>query len=569
MERVTRLIALAAALLALVPAVDAVAAARRLMPGVTYDRIERVVGGKRVVIHVITAPRPGGLYELAPVLSNGSVSGREPVTAMQSRLASTATVVGVNGDLYNNEHGFPTGIFMRHGVLQGRPTAQRSTLGIGLDGLLRIARVGFLGNWGLGDGPRERLNEFNRPPGRSSVGLFTRSWGEQTPAAKKAVDVVIGGLAAARPGADMPGEVVEVRRGGGTPIPKGGAVLQATGVDAARLEQLAAPGTPFVTRLTLKPWWQQVEDAIGGGPALVRGGRVALPTTEQFTSVQLLVRHPRTAVGQLKDGRIVLVAADGRSSRSHGLTMRQLADELVRIGVVTGMALDGGGGTTLAFDGELLNDPSDGSERAVSDALMVLYYGAYAPPAATAIVSPNGDGSAERQRLSYRIVRSSTVDVRLVGPKGGTLWRDSGAKQAGRYSLEPELAGRPEGTWRWLVTATDELGNRSEAERTFSVNNTLGFLELSGRKVRRGTEIDISFRLEHAATLRAEIEASSGTVVRTLLRGWHRKGEVALSWSGRTPAGRPVRVGTYRVSVHAVNELGRVALSEPVSVVRR
>jgi hypothetical protein len=398
--------------------------------------------------------------------------------------------------------------------------------------------------------------------------LFTRSWGDETPAAKGAVDVVIGGLPAATPGTDLPGQVVEVRRGGRTPIPGGGAVLQATGADAARLEQLAVPGTPFVSRLILKPWWEQVADAIGGGPALVRKGRLALPTTEGFTSDQLLVRHPRTAVGQLQDGRVVLVAVDGRSARSYGLTMRQLADELVRIGVVTGMALDGGGGTTLAFDGELLNDPSDGSERAVSDALMVLYYGAYALPVETAVVSPNGDGRAERQRLSYRIVRSSTVDVRLVAPKGATFWRDSGAQQPGTYSLTPELAGRLEGEWRWIVRATDELGNQSGAERTFSVNNTLGFLELSDRNVPRGTEVEVSFRLESAATLRAEVEGPTGKVVRTLLRGWHRKGEVAVLWNGRTPSGRPVRVGAYRVSIHAVNRLGEVELNDSVAVVR-
>jgi hypothetical protein len=184
-------------------------------------------------------------------------------------------------------------------------------------------------------------------------------------------------------------------------------------------------------------------------------------------------------------------------------------------------------------------------------------------------VTPNGDGNAERQRLSYRIVRSSTVDVRLVGPKGGTLWRDSGAKQPGTYSLEPELAGRLEGEWHWVVRATDELGNQSEAKRTFSVNNTLGFLELSDRNVPRGTGIEVSFRLDSAATLRAEIEGPSGKVVRTLLRGWHRKGEVALAWSGRTPGGRPVRVGAYRVSVHAVNRLGEVELSDSVAVGRR
>ena len=59
------------------------------------------------------------------------------------------------------------------------------------------------------------------------------------------------------------------------------------------------------------------------------------------------------------------------------------------------MALDGGGSSTLAFEGTVLNSPSDGRERAVSTALMLQYYGVYAPPPLEAVVSPNGDGVAE------------------------------------------------------------------------------------------------------------------------------------------------------------------------------
>ena len=71
----------------------------------------------------------------------------------------------------------------------------------------------------------------------------------------------------------------------------------------------------------------------------------------------------------------------------------------------------------MAFDGELLNRPSDpGGERAVADGLFVFYYGVHAPPPTQAVLSPNGDGVAESQSLSYKIVRPSTVTASLVGP---------------------------------------------------------------------------------------------------------------------------------------------------------
>ena len=72
------------------------------------------------------------------------------------------------------------------------------------------------------------------------------------------------------------------------------------------------------------------------------------------------------------------MAVDGRQpGRSVGLTNFELAQTLVRLGAVTAMAMDSGGSTTMAFDGKMLNTPSDGSERRISTALVFAYRGVY------------------------------------------------------------------------------------------------------------------------------------------------------------------------------------------------
>ena len=112
----------------------------------------------------------------------------------------------------------------------------------------------------------------------------------------------------------------------------------------------------------------------------------------------------------------MLVAVDGRQpGYSVGLTNFELAQALVRLGAVTGMALDSGGSTTMAFDGTLLNRPSDGQERRISNALMLEYQGVFAsePPP---LVSPNGDGVDDVPGLRYRVYRPSTVTAALNGP---------------------------------------------------------------------------------------------------------------------------------------------------------
>ncbi|MDQ3778904.1 MAG: hypothetical protein M3310_08610, partial [Actinomycetota bacterium] len=78
----------------------AAAAPQLLMPGVTYDRKLEFTRFGPVAMHVLTAPKPGGLYAVKPVLSNGTVVGRERVTAMQRRAEASSTVAGVNGDLF-------------------------------------------------------------------------------------------------------------------------------------------------------------------------------------------------------------------------------------------------------------------------------------------------------------------------------------------------------------------------------------------------------------------------------------------------------------------------------------
>ncbi len=115
------------------------------------------------------------------------------------------------------------------------------------------------------------------------------------------------------------------------------------------------------------------------------------------------------------------------------MTNWELAQAMVRLGAVTGSALDAGGSTTMAFDGKLLNRPSDPGRRALGrrESLAILYTGVYAPPPALAVVSPNGDGIAEQQQLAYKVVAPSTVTTSLVGPGGATGFTETVDAPAG------------------------------------------------------------------------------------------------------------------------------------------
>jgi hypothetical protein len=570
------LIAAVLAVLLLPAAAAAQSETVELMPGVTYTREVRWEHGGPLVIHSIVGPRPGGLYALRPVLSNDLVLGRETVSAMQQRLAPQATAAGVNGDLFTWETGHPSGILLQDGVLTSRPVGGRSSLGIGTDGTLFVGRIDFFGSWRVSDGENSPLSQFNRPLLQNQpneAGLFTPSWGGPTPKVADAIDIVLSGFPAAAPNADLTGVVVELRIGGGTPIPEGGAVVQARGLWADKLALQAAPGLPLTLHLILKPWWDGVTHAIGGGPVIVRDGQPVFRANEDFTPSQTKPRHPRTAVGQLADGRIVLVAVDGRSSFSQGMNLWELALELIRLGAVTAMAFDAGGSTTIAFDGRVLNTPSDGSERPVGDALMLLYYGAFAPPLRYRIVSPNDDGFAEAQEgLIYKVVRPSTVDAKLVAPDGSVVWGEAAAKEPGVYApaLDPATAFSQQGPYQWIVSAVDDLGQASGMTRTFTVNNTLGFLEFSKRivrpKPRLGGKLEISFELAAPAWVIVTIEDATGKLVRKLHARRHEPKRLSFTWDAKNAKEKVVRTGKYTIQVRGANELGVALLERKIAV---
>ena len=569
------------AILAAVFAAPAFAYTQVLMPGVTYSRQVQFTAHGPVVMHVLTAPRPGGSYALKPILSNGSIVGRERVTSMQKDVSSSATVAGVNGDLFNFKDGHPTGMLMQGGVLQSQPYRFRSSIGVSSSGALTVAKVAFFGYW-QGLGQRRPLTGLNQPPLGDGTSLFTPAWGPATPRVAGAVEAVLSPFPAAVPGQDLGGTVTVQTTGGGTAIPRNGAVLMAHGAPAARLTAEAPPPTRVAARLILAPDWPAagIADAIGGGPLIVRNGRAVWTAGEDFLPTQLGPRNPRTAVGQRRDGKILLVAVDGRRrGYSVGLTNFELAQAMVRLGAVTASALDAGGSTTMAFDGKLLNRPSDpGGERAVADSLSIFYTGVYAPPPALPVISPNGDGIAERQALAYKVVRPSAVDAKLVGPGGITGYTESGQRNPGLYRVSwpasaKTAASQPLGRWRWVVTATDDAGNKSSVERAFWLNDTLGFLRVAPTVARpraRGRAAVVArFRLEHDARVRPSIWTRGGVLVRRLPSVALKAGTRSLAWDGRYGNGRAVYGGRYVFRIAAQNGFGPVDLSRPFSVRRR
>jgi hypothetical protein len=486
---------------------------------------------------------------------------------MQRRLASQATSAGINGDYFTFATGRPSGVLMRGGTLTTPPNAARASAGITTDGRLDVRRLSFVGSW-RGLGGTRIVRGLNAPPTAEGSSLYTDAYGPATPPVAGSVAVVLFPFPAPTPEVDLAAPVVEVREGGGAvAIPRGGAVLVARGQSAAALRAETAVGETLTVRLSLRPAWPGVLSAFGGGPQLVRDGVPLYRSGEKFTTRQLGPRAPRSAIGQLADGRVVLVAVDGRQpGYSIGLTSFELAQALVRLGAVTAIGLDSGGSTTMAFEGALLNRPSDGHERSIATAVMLLYRGVFAaePPA---LVSPTGDGVADTPELEYKVVRPSSVTVTLR-PPGGAALTSTASLLPGRYPVSFPPTGAPAalGTWSLVVEAVDDLGQTSEMTRTFVVDDTLGFLRVP--KLRavppKGREIAIAWRLARPVRASVTVRDETGKLVRRLLGGARLgAGEQRVVWDG-LGRNRARLAGRYTVHVVVASNIGRSELSVPI-----
>ncbi len=111
------------------------------------------------------------------------------------------------------------------------------------------------------------------------------------------------------------------------------------------------------------------------GPALVVDGNVSVSRNEEVGKAK--ASNPRTAIGVIDDLHYVLVVSDGRTSESAGLSLSELAEFMKGLGVQTAYNLDGGGSSTMYFNGEITNNPtSDGrsiKEMSVSDIVYIGY----------------------------------------------------------------------------------------------------------------------------------------------------------------------------------------------------
>lgn len=333
---------------------------RVVAPGIAYEQILRGTPEGPLSIHVLRVdPHQPGV-RVAPALAEGHDGfGLEPISQMTRRLKAIA---GVNG-AYFGKGGQPLGLLMIDGNLVTGPIYGRTALVLGKDRSF-IERSALSAALKLPDGESVDVDGVNQPRWDDQIVLYTERFGVRTHTLPRpgSVEAAIG-----------PDGRVQAVATADLAIPAGGFVVSAAGRPAAWLSRLLLPGRMVGMEMPLLDYWEGAMQALGGGPRLLSAGVPSITAqAERFPADICVGRSPRTAVGITRAGTLVIVTVDGRDpARSIGVTLDELADLMRELGAQDAMNLDGGGSTTFVLEGRLLNRPSDGFERPVSNGLLI------------------------------------------------------------------------------------------------------------------------------------------------------------------------------------------------------
>lgn len=327
----------------------------QLAPGVKYTSLLRNMPAGPISAHILEL-NPEADYVMRPILSNDAISGLEKLQSMAERNKAIAAVnssyFALNGEIL--------GLLKIDGEIASTSYVDRTNLGLLPDGKTIMGVVEYKGSITLPDGRLIAITGVNHERGTNDLILYNNYFDSMTGTNAFGTDYILSN-----------GKIVAIAHGNAA-IPPGGVVLSAHGSMEKALASLKL-GDMIKIRQTLGDVWDKTVYAVGAGPRLVKNGSVFLTSKEEkFPSDITTGRAPRTAVGVTKEGHMILFVVDGRQSSSIGMTLQELAQFMQELGAVDAMNLDGGGSSEMVINGRNVNHPSDGRERSVGGALLII-----------------------------------------------------------------------------------------------------------------------------------------------------------------------------------------------------
>lgn len=323
-------------------------------------------------INIVRISRTNSLLELRTTLAGGNSIGLATLSEHVARMPRKGgrPIAAINGDYFIRDgifSGDPESLQILDGELVSAPNG-KSSFWIDPAGNPHITNVVSKLEVTWPDGTTMPIGLNEARPDDKPVLYTSRTRGSTH--ASGGVELVLERWDSSpwlplASGETYDARVAAVRDKGDSPIPPADGMVLSVPPGLARRTGNAAVGARIKISTATIPDLRGVQTAIGGGPALLRGGKLAPFRSEA-------VRHPRSAVGWSRDF-IYFVQVDGRQrDLSVGMTLQELADKLQKLGCEEALNLDGGGSSTMWMAGQIINSPCEGAERPMGNALVLV-----------------------------------------------------------------------------------------------------------------------------------------------------------------------------------------------------
>lgn len=345
-------------------------------PGIIFHNIVREEGPWAIQVLEIDLTNPH--VSLETIKANDQLVGRKKTSELASSVDEKGHwVVGaINGDYFSSV-GVPHGVQVFERMLISDPS-KWSVFGLFNNKSPFIHILSLNANVFSDEGNQHKIAHINQIGKGDELILFSNYMGDTAQISENSATVFLSSSNGRLILNDtLMIEVDSVKSGAGEiKIPENGFILNATGKARDFVQNNADVDDIWKMFVTLNPESRRITEAISGGPRIVRNGEISVENhNEGISDSFAFTRHPRTAIGFSADSTCVyFVTVDGRQpGYSVGMSLYELADFMVDLGVAEATNLDGGGSTTMVVRNEIVNRPSDKTgERPVANAILAV-----------------------------------------------------------------------------------------------------------------------------------------------------------------------------------------------------
>jgi len=339
--------------------------------GLIHHRFVKHLPRGPIVINILEVDTSKG-YLIKPALAQlGTIWGKATLRSISNR---EDAIAGINAN-YFSSGGMPIGALAIDGEWITGPVLNRATFSIDKKGQAHFANPSVTGRIKLKH-PHERkanfilpsINNINQPFSLAPHGIsfYNHWWEDKVRCGDGKACLLVDGRGIVR-------SKVKVSESVNPFYPTRSDYVLLSAQDQVFTE--ISIGDQLQVSWYSEPDWSGMHHVVGGGPYLIRDGRIILNEVSEGFSKRSGIggAAPRTAVGVTSSSnRLIFLTADGRQKSSVGMTLWELASLLKEIGVREAINLDGGGSTTMLVKGRVVNHPSDRTGmRRVSTGLLL------------------------------------------------------------------------------------------------------------------------------------------------------------------------------------------------------